>query len=314
MTASSLNQGLLKVGILGPAVSNTAAQNQSTVSPLGEIRVENPASQLFLDTFDSGTLDQINKWTATTGGTASSITPSVGSVAIAGGAIANSFAKLTSLLPTTDPASFNTLGSFRPTEPGFLLFHSRINIPAASTTASNLINFGLGTSIASPTIANPIRQFIGFEITQASKLQAVVYQTGTRVLIQDLSVALPNTPPGTPAPQPTDSAAHKYFVYFRGDIAYWAIDDKDNIVAQYQTGASGPDINTLPLLYQVINNGGANCTITLNASTLGDTSHTGGTQLLSNGLTLEPQRSNMDSNLALITLTAQGAGDRKSVV
>jgi hypothetical protein len=299
MSVSSLNQALLKVGILGPAVS-TAPQNLSTVSPLGEVRVENPASQLFQDTFSTATLDTINRWASTTGGTGSSVTPSVGAVVLTSGTVANSFAKLTSSLATGQ-------GTFLPSEPGFLLFNARCNLQFPTSTTA-LINFGLGTSPATPTIASPITQFIGFEVTLAGKLQAVVYQTGTRVLIQDLSVTPPNTPPGTPAPQPVDANAHKYFIYFRGDIAYWCIDDKDNVVAQYQTGASGPDVNNLPILFQTISNGSPGATLQINAVSLGDTSHTGTSSILFNGFTNELQRSNTDSNTALITLTAQGSG------
>jgi len=300
MSVSSLNQALLKVGILGPAVSVTAPQNLSTVSPLGEVRVENPASQLFLDTFSTAALDTINRWASTTGGTGSSVTPSLGQVVLTSGTVANSFAKLTSALATGQ-------GIFQPSEPGFLLFNARVNIQSPPQTTA-LLNFGLGTSPTTPTIASPITEFIGFEVTLAGKLQAVVYQTGTRVLIQDLSVALPNNPPGTLAPQPTDANAHKYFIYFRGDIAYWCIDDKDNVVAQYQTGANGPNSNNLPILFQAVSNGTPGATIQVNAVSLGDTSHTGSSNNLFNGFTNELQKSNTDSNTALITLTAQGSG------
>jgi len=274
------------------------------VTPLGELAVENPASQLFSDTFDSGTLDTINKWVGSSGGTGASPTNAVGSTVLSGGTTANSFSKLTSLLAVKDMVTGNGLGSFKPSEPGFLLFHARINLPFP-LPLNSLYYFGGGTSIASPTIASPITQLYGFEVSTAGKMAAVTYQTGTRVLVKDLSVS----PDGIlPIPQPADANAHKYFIYFRGDVAYWCIDNVDNVVAQFQTGASGPDINTLPLLFQVISNGGTAGTLTLNGVSLGDTAHTGSTQFLFNGVGFEPQRSNLDSNSSLLTLTAQGAG------
>jgi hypothetical protein len=307
MTVSSLNQGLLKVGVLGPSVSTVAPQNLTTVSPLGEVRVENPASNLFLDTFDNPTaLDTINKWTSSTGGTGSSVVVSAGQVVLTGGTVANSFAKMTSQVAAK--TLNGNIGIFRQSDPGFLLVRMNANVQAP-IPANNLIQWGAGNSPTTPTIASSMTDFYGWEITTSGKLQAVTYASGSRLLIQDLSISPPtNTPPGTPAVQPADASAHKYFIYFRGDICYWCVDDKDNVVAQFQTGASGPNVNALPLVAQVISNGGSAATFQLNAVSVGDTSHTAGVQFLFNGLTYEPQSSNQDANSAIITLTAQGAG------
>lgn len=271
----------------------------ATVSPLGEIRVENPASQLFLDTFDTGALDTINKWAISSGTGGSNPTNSVGATVLAAGTTLNGFSKLTSLLATK--VLDQSVGLFKPSEPGFLLFNARINVSPFIPTGGTLMNWGLGTSPATPTIASPITQFIGFEVTTAGKLQAVVYQTGSRVLIQDLTNF-----------EPLDTAAHKYFVYFRGDIAYWCIDDKDNIVAQFQTGASGPDINTLPILCQCVSNAGVASTLQVNAVSVGDTSHTASTQFVFNGYINESQRGNIDANAGLVTISAAGAGTLNS--
>lgn len=306
MTASSLNQGLLKVGILGPAITNYSPQNLSTVSPLGELRVQNPPSNLFLDTFDNATaLDTINRWTSSSGGTGASIAVSAGQVVLNGGTGASSFAKITSV-PSAKYLN-SSIGTFRPSDPGFILDRINLNVPSP-VPLNNLVQWGNGNSPNTPTIASSMTDFYGYEITIAGKLQAVTYASGVRLLIQDLSTTLPNTPTGSGIPQPADANAHKYFVYFRGDIAYWCIDDKDNVVAQFQTGASGPNVNALPLIAQVISNSGSNLALQLNAVSVGDTSHTGGIQFLSNGVTFEPQASNQDANTAVVTLTAQGAG------
>jgi hypothetical protein len=270
----------------------------ATVSPLGELRVENPASQLFQDTFSTATLDTINRWTPSNGGGGFLPTSGVGASTLNGGTTVNGFSKLTSLLA-------NGLGVFIPSEPGYLLYNARVNIIPAIGGTSGLSDWGFGTSPATPTLASPITQCVCFELTTANHLTAVTYQTGARVLIADLTSL---------GYAPTDAAAHKYFIYFRGDITYWAIDDKDNVVANFQTGASGPDINNLPVLFQVISNSG---TVTpqlqVNAVSVGDTSHTGTSNQIYNGVTSELQRSNTDSNTALITLTAQGSGTVNSI-
>jgi hypothetical protein len=281
------------VTIQGPVYGNGA-----TVSPLGELRVENPASQLFLDTFSLATLDTVNRWSVSNGGGGVSPTNAVGATVLSGGTTVNGFSKLTSLLPTG-------VGLFVPSDPGYLLFKTQMNVIPALGVTSGLADWGLGTTPATPTIASPVTQCVCFEETTTGHLAAVVYQTGTRVLIADLTNA---------GYAPTDTAAHKYFIYFRGDITYWAIDDKDNVVANFQTGASGPDNNLLPVLFQVVSNSAVTApTLQVNGVSLGDTSHTATTQNLYNGFTYENQRSNSDCNSAALTLTAQGAGTVNSI-
>lgn len=235
---------------------NITGATSVSVIPTGELKVALPAVQLFNDTFDSGTLDTTNRWTTpTNGGTGVIASNAVGQTILNGGTTANSFSKLTSQF------------TFAPTEPGFLYFTARINIESPVLTTGFRF-WGLGTSIASPTIANPITQGVGFEIATSGKLFAVTYQTGSRVAIADLSAAT-----GSGA-QPTNSSAHKYFLYFKGDQCYWCIDTVENVVANFQTGASGPDINGLPLLFEVVSNSGAAETLVVNGVTIGDTAHT----------------------------------------
>ncbi|HLA60918.1 MAG TPA: hypothetical protein VK626_01610 [Nitrospiraceae bacterium] len=277
----------------------STACGPATITPIGELRVATPASQLFQDTFDTGTLDTVNRWvTPTAGGTGIAATNAVGATVLDGGTTANSFSKLSSQV------------SFPPSEPGFLLFHERINIEFPVVTTAHRF-FGFGTSGASPTIAAPITQGLGFEIATDGKLYAVAYQTGSRVVIADLSRTTGNKT------QPVDGNAHKYIMFFRGDQGFFCIDDEDAIVASFPTGASGPDINTLPLLNQVISNSGTHATIQLNAATVGDTSHTGSTQLLWNGFTFDKQKPNTDTNATLITAvgatTSQTGADQLNI-
>lgn len=219
-----------------------------SVSDIGQLAL--PSVQLFNDTFDTGILDTQNRWLPTP-----TVTTAVGSATINGGTIANGTSQLQSQFV------------FRPTEPGFLLKVARINIEfPVLTTAYRFWGFGLMQPV--PTAANAMLQGIGFEIRTDGKLYAVTYQTGNRVQLADLSVQT-----GTKA-QPQDGAAHKYYIYFRGDLAFWAIDDQANVVASYSTGASGPDVNQLPIQQVVVSNGGSAATIVLNGITISDTTRT----------------------------------------
>lgn len=270
----------------------------SRIAPSGELLVITAPHPRINETFDSGAWDTINKWAITNGG--GGVLPSavVGQATIASGTTLNGFSKATTL---NTPAGGN---AFKLTEPGFHLFADRINIESPILATGHRF-WGSGTSPASPTIANPITQGMGWEITTGGVLTPVVYQTGTRV------------GPGSSAgiiltdsfQQLTDPTAHKYYRWFRGDIGFWCIDDPMNIVAYYLTGAGGPDINGLPLLYQAISNGSTQVTILLNGLSVSDTADSSSAVLLNNGAAgYDEQRSNLDSNSAVLTLTAQGAG------
>lgn len=220
-----------------------------TIDPMGDVRMVLPATQLFIETWDSGALDP-QKWVATNGGTGTLPAPGVGALVMSGGTTLNSFAKLTSV-PT-----------FQPTQPGFLHLLSTLNFQFPLQTTANIFH-GLGTSSATPTIAAPLIQGIGWMQQTSGLMTPMVYATGTAV------------PPGNwlASNQPKDANAHKYFFYFRGDLCYWCIDDHSNVVASFLTGAGGPDINGLPLLYQIISNSGAAATLQINGITLSDTAH-----------------------------------------
>ena len=230
---------------------NPAGQSVQLPGAPGELRVSQEATQLFQETFDTGTLDTALHWTATTGGTGVAASNAVGATILDGGTTLNSFSLL---------ASKRT---YVPTEPGYIYNTMRINIESPVVTTAYRV-WGLGTFPGSPSIAAPVSQCVCWEIGLTGKLAAVTYQTGTRVLIADLS-----------AFQPTDNKAHKYFIFFRGDQTFWAIDSPDFIVASFLTGASGPDINALNVGALVVSNSGTHATIQLNAAVVSDTARNG---------------------------------------
>jgi hypothetical protein len=230
-----------------------------SVSDIGLLAL--PGVQLFADTFDSGLLDTTNRWQQPTTGGGCSVTTVIGAVTLNGGAGGGLCA-------------LSSLPQFRPTEPGFLIKVARVNLEFPV-----LLNwyrfFGLATLSSAPTITSPVIEAAGFEVTTAGRLFAVTYQTGARVPIADLSQL-----PGGTKVQPQDSAAHKYYVWFRGDYIAWLIDEV--IVAEIQTGANGPNANTLGMTQILISNGGASgAFLQLNGVAVSDSART--TVTLSDG-------------------------------
>lgn len=223
----------------------------STSTAWGQLRVKEESTQLFLDTFDSS-LDTTNKWTASNGGGGVLPAYSTASATLNSGTTANGFSLL------------KTIPTWAPREPGFLEFTARINIEFP-VSLNGYRFWGFANAAATPTLSNPITDGVGFEIYQDGKLYAVSYAANSRTVIADLSIATGN------GAQPQNASAHKYFIWFRGDLTFWAIDQLDNIVAMFTTGAPGPNVNTLPATFLNVAGAGATATtIVLNGISIGD--------------------------------------------
>jgi hypothetical protein len=209
------------------------APYQASVMPAGELRVAIEAGQLFQEGFDTSTLDITNRWKAPT--------------AAGGGVAATNALTNTQLGTGTTISGYSYLESavsFPPTNPSWLLFYTGVNL-AFPIVANQYFFWGLGTSPGSPTAAAPLTNACGFEVTTAGKMFAVTYQSGTRVVVQDLSSSGNNK-------QPLDANVHKYYLYYKGDNIYWCIDGLDAVVAFTSTGAPGPDVNILPIKFTAI--------------------------------------------------------------
>ncbi len=240
-----------------PSVNIIDSTNTYPVSIFapGYIRAALEPTQLFQDGFDTSTLDVTNRWkspTASGGGVAAS--NALTNTTLGTGTTANGYSYLESV------------ATFAPVNPGWLMFYTGINI-TYPVVANQYFFWGLGTSPGSPTAAAPLTNAAGFEVTTAGKLFAITYQSGTRVVVQDLSSSGNNK-------QPTDSNTHKYYMYYKGDNIIWAIDGNDNVVAQTTTGAPGPDVNILPIKFTAIAGStgpGSSGVLQVNTVTLADT-------------------------------------------
>ncbi len=216
-------------GVAIGSLQNLQNGIQASVFPSGELRVQNEPTTLFVDTFPT-TLDTINNWStpfASGGGAVAST--SGGAVTLGSGTTANGYSVLTS-----QPM-------FHQVPPGWLQMHEAINIEFPVLLNAYRF-FGFGTAQAVPTASNPISNGMGFEIATNGKLYAVTYSAGIRFVIADLSASTGSNK------QPADSSVHKYYCFFRSDLAYWCIDTIDNLVATMPTGLQGPSNNTLPIL------------------------------------------------------------------
>lgn len=213
----------------------------------GEQRVAMDASQLLIDTFDAS-LDTVNRWASpvASGTGAVAATWSAGQILLTGGTALNAYSELHSQ-PVFDPE-----------EPGWLQVTYRINIEFPVLTTAYRF-WGIGQVTGTPTIAAPLTDAAGWEVSTGGTFAAVTYAGGTRTQIASITA-------------PGDALAHKYYLYFRGDQSYWAVDDPDKVAASFTTGASGPNVNSLPLKMLVISNSGTAATMQVNGLSVGDTS------------------------------------------
>jgi hypothetical protein len=251
--------------------------------PNGETRVQTEAKQLFDDTYDTG-LDTTNRWVtpvAAGGGVAAS-TNTPGDTALGTGTTANGYSILTSMI------------TFPQQAPGWLVLMNAVNLE--SPIIANSYRFwGFGSTPGTPTATAPLTDAVGYEIATNGKMYAISYSGGSRNIIQDLSASTGNST------QPTDTLTHKYFIYFRGDQAYWSIDKEINIVATMLTGAPGPIVNKLPIKMLAIAGSTpplSSAVLQSNAIFIGDTS--GSSSTISDG-TFAWRKATVDSsgNLAV---------------
>lgn len=255
----------------GAAVGTWGPCNWPYIFPRQVPGVPTQARQEFWDDFSATPLDTNARWqppTAAGGGVAAS--DAGGALTLGTGSTTGGY----SVIQTKRP--------FAGLNPGFQHLQVNANIPQPLPSGSYMA-WGFCNLPTIPTIATPCTDGVLYELnsvgSNVSRLRAVTYAGGTATLIQDLGT--PPTGGCGPAPgsstcgsgvQPTDTAAHKYYLYFRGDRTEWDLDNFASI-ANFYTGAPGPNVNTLPFVAIAINGtGGANATLQINAVTIADTS------------------------------------------
>ena len=200
----------------------------------GTLRVSDEPVALFNDNFDGTVIDEANRWTvmALNGGTATQLN---GAVELHAGTAANAAAMIMS-----QPV-------FSPT--GFSFYNLGVSIQLEAAVVIGLHRFwGFGSMPNSWAISTPLADAIGFEVDIYGKLNAVVYQSGTKT--QSFALTYP-----------TDGLLHRYMLEFRCDMAVFYIDTLEvpasTIIAgvSYPCFVNWPSVSTtqLPLHVHVLN-------------------------------------------------------------
>jgi hypothetical protein len=199
----------------------------ASVFPAGFERISDEPKQIFYDNFD-GALDTTNLWTTpTVGNSAVSASTTTGVMSMGTGTVASGWSKLTST------------SSFKLTVPAWLGYSFAINLPDGAAPIANSYRFwGAGSIPGVPTTAAPLTDAVGFELSTAGKLYAVVYAGGVRTQIADLSSSGTNK-------QPLDALSHRYIIYVRTDKTYWYIDGIDDSALAATSKFQSPQVQTL---------------------------------------------------------------------
>jgi hypothetical protein len=226
--------------------------NKAIVNATGTQAVANPAGALFYDTFDFG-IDPQN-WYPTLAFGAGAVPPQ----GIVGGFSVNDGGQ------TVGAGSLAlSRRNFDPSDPSYLLLTMRVNVEYPLSTNRNrywgLMNMNPN---GPPTVAIPLWNFVGFELDANGSLYAATYNSGVvnfKTLLSSNVI--------------TTASALKYYVYFKGDLCFFAIGTPDTVVASFTSGASGPDQNTLYVgMLSICTAVGAAGTFQLNGTSLADTS------------------------------------------
>jgi hypothetical protein len=224
----------------------------------GELRVKEESAQQGVDTFDA-VFDTVNIWNPAVAGNGGVACTWIGAaLSLASGTANSGYSYITSR------------NKFTPRAPGYNELKLDINVlfPYVPTARQFWGVANPQAAPAIPTAGQFLADAFGYEIQEGTgKIFAVTYAGGTRNVIQDLSFATGN------GAQPNDSAVHGWGVNYRGDYAWWWLDNPNNVIAVMPNGVNGPNVNQLPVCVAVANTaaGVTSAVIQINSWSMGDT-------------------------------------------
>jgi hypothetical protein len=211
-------------------------------------------SQLMEDGFDSA-LDTVERWnTATTSGVGNTLAVSSGALVATVGANTG-YAYTTSKPIFQDPTpgqlrfAYNAQFEASPVA-GVYRFWGSGNVQAAPTTAG------------CPACSNTMVDAVGFELNTDGKLYAVVYKSGTRTSLADLTSVIP-----------TDGATHNYQIYWRPVEAQFYIDQSlynSSPVATANFTQSALNKDALPAVFAIVQGSTNGATLSSNTMSVSD--------------------------------------------
>lgn len=210
----------------------------SQTNVFGSQAVTVDARAVFLDTFDGVGLDTANRWTA--GGTVPPTQPAGGLCLVNPGTAASASASLASQA-TLPPNSFQIYGY-------------DVTLEASTIATGNHRFWGLGSQPGGWTAATPLQDAVGFEVTTAGALRAVVYSNGSVVYSSPMTV-------------PVDGLAHRYIIFYRPGAIFFFLDSLEVPISMIPA-LIGPSIQALPVRVHSIN--GLSVTVGVPTVTLTD--------------------------------------------
>jgi hypothetical protein len=211
------------------------------VSPWGALNTDTGPATMFYDAWSASPIDTTDKWTTT--GTAPTI---------AGGNM--------TMAATAGYHAIRSKDTVRPNA-GFTYVANGIQLEGATAGTGATRFWGLGTTANTPAATSLAQEGAGFEIDAAGVLSAVTYTGGVRTSIAVLT-------------RPTDTANHRYAMYFRVTSVVWFIDDMNVPVATKTFPAVA--VVELPALIARFNGTLGNSPVFVNTAHLtGDTSRQG---------------------------------------
>lgn len=232
-TASVATDPALVVAVSPNNTISTTLGSASTgikanVSLLGALNTSIDPNLAFNDPFDAGVIDTTNRWNAPVVSGGGAVTQgSVAGLVISTGTSANAAAQLTS------QPSFNLGSGVGQT----FAFGLKVETTAAT---GNYRFFGFASQGTSYSTTNPIKDGIGFDITTAGVLRAVIYASDALIFSQALTI-------------PTDGAEHIYLIINHGPFFEWYLDSFGIPAATSSVPSIVPDISTLSLRFASLN-------------------------------------------------------------
>jgi hypothetical protein len=225
------NTQALHVGAFLGTPAQLAAANPIITQnlPWNALKVGVDPTGVFVEDFDVN-LDTVNKWNSSTGAGGTLPAVSAGLGGVSSGTAISGYSRLASIpgfpLP---PQSFMGLATILKVEAG--------------VSANNYRFFGPGVGSTVPTVTAAVTNGIGFEITPAGLMQAVVWSAGVKTFTSLIT-------------KPTDGLFHRYLIFYRASKIFWFIDNTDNHVATCDTATAGyspPQVSALGILKVSVN-------------------------------------------------------------
>lgn len=210
-------------------ISDPTSLTKASVSAAGALSVGLPATTVFNDSLNGTVIDVTNRWnTPILAGTGTVTQNGTSGLIFTNGTTSNNATQIFSQ-PT-----FDISGAIQ------YVFALGIQLEATTITTGNHRFYGLANQGTSYSTSNPIKEGVGFDITTAGILRAVIYSADAVTFSQNLTI-------------PLDGAEHLYGVFFLGNYIFWYIDQFSIPVAV--SGLLQPSNTVLPIRLHSLNGG-----------------------------------------------------------